>query len=56
MFCNDANYFIRVFKKYVCMTPKQYRDTVREQVQNSRFMLLLAVGTTKNAVQAESLP
>ena len=27
---NDVNYFIRVFKKYFCMTPKQYRDTARE--------------------------
>ena len=27
---NDVNYFIRIFKKYFCMTPKQYRDTARE--------------------------
>lgn len=27
---HDVNYFIRVFKKYFCMTPKQYRDRARE--------------------------
>lgn len=27
---NDVNYFIRVFKKYFCMTPKQYRDNAKE--------------------------
>lgn len=27
---NDVNYFIRIFKRYFCMTPKQYRDTARE--------------------------
>lgn len=26
----DANYFSRVFKKYFCMTPKQYRDNAKE--------------------------
>lgn len=26
----DANYFIRVFKKYFCVTPKQYRDNAKE--------------------------
>lgn len=27
---NDVNYFIRVFKKYFCMTPRQYRDNAKE--------------------------
>lgn len=26
----DSNYFIRVFKKYFCMTPKQYRENSKE--------------------------
>lgn len=26
----DVNYFIRVFKKYFCMTPKQYRENAKE--------------------------
>lgn len=26
----DANYFIRVFKKYFCVTPKQYRNNAKE--------------------------
>lgn len=26
----DTSYFIRVFKKHFCMTPKQYRDTAKE--------------------------
>lgn len=26
----DSNYFIRVFKKYFCVTPKQYRDNAKE--------------------------
>ena len=27
---NDCSYFIRVFKKYMCMTPLQYQKTMRE--------------------------
>lgn len=26
----DANYFSRIFKKYFCITPKQYRDNAKE--------------------------
>lgn len=26
----DANYFTRIFKKYFCITPKQYRDNAKE--------------------------
>lgn len=30
---HDVNYFIKVFKKIIGMTPKEYRDTIKERIE-----------------------